>query len=126
MVDNQFVHKGNSLLAIDPTDFRIALEQAEAAVRQAQANVKNFEAQITAQRAQVIASEAQTEQAQAALTFARQQAARYRDLAEKAAGTVQMAQQTASTLLQDQAALKSAKCRPHGRCTARSRRSRRS
>ena len=74
------------LLVIDPTDFRIALEQAEAAVRQAQANVQNFEAQITAQQAQVMASEAQTEQAQAALTFAQQQAARYRDLAEKAGG----------------------------------------
>ena len=108
VADNQFVHKGDLLLVIDPTDFRIALEQAEAAVRQTQANVQNFEAQIAAQRAQVIASEAQTEQAQAALTFAQQQAARYRDLAEKAAGTVQMAQQTASTLLQDQAALKSA------------------
>ena len=34
-----------------------------------------------AQQAQVIASEAQTEQAQAALTVAQQQAARYRDLA---------------------------------------------
>ena len=108
VADNQFVHKGDLLLVIDPTDFRIALEQAEAAVRQAQANVQNFEAQITAQQAQVMASEAQTEQAQAALTFAQQQAARYRDLAEKQAGTVQMAQQTASTLLQNQAALKSA------------------
>jgi multidrug resistance efflux pump len=77
-------------------------------MRQAQANVQNFEAQIRAQQAQVIASEAQTEQAQAALTFAQQQAARYRYLAGTTAGTVMMEQQTASTLLQDQAALKSA------------------
>jgi multidrug resistance efflux pump len=108
VADNQFVHKGDLLLVIDPTDFRIAVEQAEATVRQAQANVQNFEAQIMAQRTQVIASEAQTEQAQAALTFAQQQAARYRYLAGTTAGTVQMEQQTASTLLQDQAALKSA------------------
>ena len=108
VADNQFVHKDDLLLVIDPTDFRIALEQAEAAVRQAQANVQNFDAQITAQQAQIMANEAQTEQAQAALTFAQQQAARYRELAEKAAGTVQMAQQTASALLQNQAALKSA------------------
>jgi multidrug resistance efflux pump len=60
------------------------------------------------QQAQVSASEAQVEEAQAALTFAQQQAARYRDLAEKEAGTVLMAQQTASTLLRDQAALKNA------------------
>jgi multidrug resistance efflux pump len=108
VADNQFVHKGDLLLVIDPTDFRIALEQAEATMRQAQANVQNFEAQIRAQQAQVIASEAQTEQAQAALTFAQQQAARYRYLAGTTAGTVMMEQQTASTLLQDQAALKSA------------------
>ena len=108
VADNQFVHKGDLLLVIDPTDFRIALEQAEASVRQAEANVQNFEAQIAAQRTQVIASEAQTEQAQAALTFAQQQAARYRYLAGTTAGTVQMEQQTASTLLQNQAGLKSA------------------
>ncbi len=108
VADNQFVHMGDLLLVIDPTDFKFALEQAEAAVRQAQANVQSVEAQITEQHAQIIASEAQTEQAQAALTFAQQQAARYRDLAERAAGTVQMEQQTASTLLQNQAALKSA------------------
>ena len=108
VADNQFVHKGDLLLVIDPTDFRITLEQAEASLRQAQANVQNFEAQIAAQRTQVIASEAQTEQAQAALTFGQQQAARYRYLAGTTAGTVQMEQQTASTLLQNQAALKSA------------------
>jgi multidrug resistance efflux pump len=108
VADNQFVHKGDLLVVIDPTDFRISVEQAEAAVRQAQANVKNFEAQIAAQQAQVMASQAQIDQAQAALTFAQQQAARYRDLAEKEAGTVQMAQQTASGLLQSQASVKSA------------------
>jgi len=108
VADNQFVHKGDLLLVIDPTDFKIALEQAEASVRQAQASVQNVEAQIASQQAQVMANEAQTEQAQAALTFAQQQAARYRVLAEKQAGTVQMQEQTASGLLQNEAALKSA------------------
>ena len=32
VVDNQFVHKGDLLMAIDPTDFRIAVSLAEAAV----------------------------------------------------------------------------------------------
>ena len=108
VADNQFVHKGDLLLVIDPTDFKIALEQAEAAVRQSQASVQNVEAQIASQQAQVMANEAQTEQAQAALTFSQQQAARYRVLAEKQAGTVQMQEQTASGLLQNEAALKSA------------------
>ncbi|MGA7449990.1 MAG: HlyD family secretion protein [Rhodoplanes sp.] len=108
VVDNQFVHKGDLLLVIDPTDYKIAVDLNEAAVRQAQANARNIEAQITVQQEQVSASQAQVQQAQAALTFAQEQAARYRDLAEKDVGTVQMEQQTASTLREDQAALRNA------------------
>ncbi|HKD75596.1 MAG TPA: HlyD family secretion protein, partial [Ktedonobacterales bacterium] len=105
VVDNQFVHKGDLLLVIEPTDYKVAVQLNEAAVRQAQADAANVEAQITVQQAQVGASQAQVESAQAALTFAQQQAARYRDLAEKEVGTVQMEQQTASNLGQAQAAL---------------------
>jgi multidrug resistance efflux pump len=108
VADDQFVHKGDLLVMIEPTDYRIAVELAQAAVRQAQANGQNIEAQITVQQAQVTASQAQVEAAQAALTFAQQQAARYRDLAEKEVGTVQLEQQTASTLGQSQATLRSA------------------
>jgi len=108
VVDNQSVHKGDLLLVIDPTDYKIAVDLNEAAVRQAQANAQNIEAQITVQQEQVSASQAQVQQAQAALTFAQEQAARYRDLAEKDVGTVQMEQQTASTLREDQAALRNA------------------
>jgi hypothetical protein len=96
VVDDQFVHKGDLLLEIDPTDYRIAVDLAEAAVQQAQANAQNIKAQITVQQAQVSASQANVDETQAALTFAEQQAARYRDLAEKQAGTVQLEQQTAS------------------------------
>jgi multidrug resistance efflux pump len=108
VVDNQFVHKGDLLLVIDPTDYKIAVDLNEAAVRQAQANAQNIEAQIAVQQEQVSASQAQVQQARAALTFAQEQAARYRDLAEKDVGTVQMEQQTASTLREDQAALRNA------------------
>ncbi len=108
VIDNQFVHKGDLLLEIEPTDYRIALDLADAAVHQAQANAQNIEAQITVQQAQVSASQAKVEQEQAALTFAEQQAARYRDLAVKEAGTVLMEQQTASALHQSQAALQNA------------------
>jgi multidrug resistance efflux pump len=108
VVDDQFVHEGDLLVMIEPTDYKIAVELAQAAVRQAQANGQNIEAQITVQQAQVTASQAQVEAAQAALTFAQQQAARYRDLADKEVGTVQLEQQTASTLGQSQATLRSA------------------
>jgi multidrug resistance efflux pump len=108
VVDNQFMHKGDLLMLIDPTDYRIAVELNDAAVHQAQANAQNIEAQIGVQQEQITASQAAVEHAQAALTFAEQQAARYRDLAEKEAGTVQMEQQTASQLRQNQATLQNA------------------
>ena len=53
VVDNQFVAKGELLLVIDPTDYQIAVELAEAAVKQAQANVQNADAQIAVQQAQI-------------------------------------------------------------------------
>jgi len=41
--DNQFVHKGDLLMVIDPTDYKIAVSLNEAAVQQAQANAENAE-----------------------------------------------------------------------------------
>ena len=41
VADNQFVHKGDLLMVIDPTDYRIAVRLAEAAVQRAQANAQN-------------------------------------------------------------------------------------
>ena len=108
VTDNQHVVTGDVIARIDDRDYRIALEQAQAQVAAATANIQNIDAQIAVQQAQVSASQAQVEQAQAALTFAQQQAARYQDLAAREVGTVQMAEQTASTLRQDQAAVKNA------------------
>lgn len=39
--DNQLVHKGQLLMVIDPTDYRIAVQRAEAAVRQAHIDAQN-------------------------------------------------------------------------------------
>jgi multidrug resistance efflux pump len=41
--DNQFVHKGDLLVVIDPTDYKIAVRLNEAAVQRAQANAQNAE-----------------------------------------------------------------------------------
>lgn len=43
--DNQFVHKGDLLMVVDPTDYRIAVQRAEAAVEQAKAVSINAQAQ---------------------------------------------------------------------------------
>jgi multidrug resistance efflux pump len=87
VADNQFVHKGDLLIVIDPTDFKIAVSLAEAAVQQTQVNAQNIERE--AQRRQklsdlaetvedrqtfasnALAAQAQTQQAQANLDQAR-------------------------------------------------------
>jgi multidrug resistance efflux pump len=83
VIDNKYVRKGDLLMVIDPTNYRLAVEQAEAAVQQAQASVQSNEAQMTVQQAQIVANQAQLDQVQAVLVFAQQQAARYGDLAQK-------------------------------------------
>lgn len=108
VADNQFVHKGDLLMMIDPTNYKIAVNLSEAAVEQAQANIRNVDSQIAVQNAQIAANQAQVDDAQAALSFATEQAARYADLAKQEVGSVQMAQQTASGLRQAQATLRNA------------------
>jgi multidrug resistance efflux pump len=41
IADNQFVHKGDLLMVIDPTNYKIAVSLAEAAVQQAQVTAQN-------------------------------------------------------------------------------------
>jgi multidrug resistance efflux pump len=108
VVDNKFVRKGDVLMVIDPTNYRIAVSQAEAGVQQAEASVQSIEAQMTVQQAQINANQAQLDVAEAALVFAEQQATRYQGLAKKGAGTVQNAEQFTSQLSQQQATVKSA------------------
>jgi multidrug resistance efflux pump len=107
VADNKYVRKGDLLLVIDPTNFRIAVSQAEAAVQQAQANVQNIDAQMNVQQAQIDASEAQLRVGRAALVFAQQQADRYQKLAKDGWGTVQNAQQFTSQLNQQEASVQS-------------------
>ena len=108
VIDNQYVHQGDLLMVIDPTNYEIAVGQAEATVQQAQASVQNIDAQMTVQRAKISASQAQSDQAQAALVFAKQQAWRYQTLAKQGWGTVQNDQQYTSQLRQQEAAVQTA------------------
>jgi multidrug resistance efflux pump len=108
VADNKYVRKGDLLMVIDPTDYRIAVSQAEASVQQAQANVQNVDAQMTVQQAQIRANEALLDQAKAVLVFAQQQAGRYETLAKQGYGSVQNAQQFTSQLHQQEAAVQTA------------------
>jgi membrane fusion protein (multidrug efflux system) len=108
VTDNQHVAQGDVIAHIDDRDFRVALEQANAQVAAAQASIDSYAAQLAVQQAQIVASEAQLDQAQAALVFAQQQADRYDELARRAAGSVQNAQQYSSQLAQQHATVKNA------------------
>jgi membrane fusion protein, multidrug efflux system len=105
VTDNQLVEAGAVLVQLDDRDYIAQRDQAKAQVNQAQASVDNLIAQIATQRAKIDQADKQVEQAQAALTFAKQQADRYQQLAAKGSGTVEQAQQYSSNLLQSQATL---------------------
>jgi multidrug resistance efflux pump len=107
--DNKLVRRGDLLLVIDPTNYSIAVSQAEAAIQQAQANVQNIDAQTAVQVAQISNMQAQLDRQEAALVFAQQQADRYGKLAKDGWGTVQNDQQFTSQLHQQQAAVSSAR-----------------
>ena len=107
VTDNQHVSAGGVIAQIDQRDYRTALAQAEGQVASAQAGIENIDAQTTVQQAQIAANQAQVNQAQAALVFAQQEAARFGDLAKTGAGTVETAQQYASQLRQQEAAVAS-------------------
>ena len=107
VTDNQHVETGATLFQIDRRDYQVALEQAQAQIASAKASIQNVDAQVEAQKAQIDVAKAQVTQNQAALDFAKADAARYKDLASRGAGTVQQSQSSTSTLEQRQAALTS-------------------
>jgi membrane fusion protein, multidrug efflux system len=108
VTDNQHVKAGDVIARIDDRDYRTALDQAEAQMAAAKASIENIDAQFDVQSAQISANQAQLDQAQAALVFAQQQAARYEHLEQTGYGSVQNAQQYTSQLRQQQAAVASA------------------
>jgi multidrug resistance efflux pump len=62
VADNQFVHKGDLLMVIDPTDYAIAVQQGEAAVQQAKADWDNKQAESN--RRKMLSNLAVTEEEQ--------------------------------------------------------------
>jgi membrane fusion protein, multidrug efflux system len=105
VTDNQLVEADAVLVRLDDHDYVAQRDQAKAQVDQARASIDNLIAQIATQRAKIDQADKQVAQAEAALTFAKQQADRYQQLAAKGSGTVEQAQQYSSNLLQSQAAL---------------------
>lgn len=50
VTDNMFVHKGDALMVIDPTNYGIAVRLAETAVEQANANMQNAQREAERRR----------------------------------------------------------------------------
>jgi RND family efflux transporter MFP subunit len=69
VVDNQLVHKGDLLMVIDPTDYAIAVDQAQAAADLATANAENADREA-ARRARLSALEVSEEDKQTYRTSA--------------------------------------------------------
>jgi membrane fusion protein, multidrug efflux system len=75
--DNQFVHKGDVLVEIDPRDYQTALDQARANLASAQATARSLNINVpvtsVSTSSQVTSSQADVDDAQAAIVAALQQ-----------------------------------------------------
>jgi membrane fusion protein, multidrug efflux system len=103
--DNSKVARDDLLLGLDPRDFVVAVDMANADLKSAQANAANVEAQIREQHAIVAESQSAVDGDQATLDFAQQQLDRYKSLATSGSGTVERLQQAESDVGQHRATL---------------------
>jgi membrane fusion protein (multidrug efflux system) len=88
--DNQFVHKGDLLLELDPTDFQIALDQAKASLAAAEGKLAQAKAQVTQAIAGVAQVQAEVDAAQVNLDNATRDLRRYQDIDERARSQQQL------------------------------------
>lgn len=109
VADNEKVKAGELLARIDDRDYRTALMQAQADLAASEAGVRNVKAQLELQQPLIQQQAAEVETAEANLTFAKQERARYDDLMKTGAGTVQRAQQTDAALRAQTALLQQGK-----------------
>jgi membrane fusion protein (multidrug efflux system) len=103
--DNQPVKAGQILAAIDDRDYVAALDQAKADVAGAQADIDNFKASLDQQKAVIAQAHDTVNLDQANLTYAQQENDRYTTLANRAATSVELAQQAISKLAAARATL---------------------
>jgi membrane fusion protein, multidrug efflux system len=92
VTDNQQVHAGDLLLKLDDRDYRAALAKADAAVEAQQATLANLDATRRLQQAVIAQAQAGIASADAETVRARDDQARFRDLAAHAAASIQTAQ----------------------------------
>jgi membrane fusion protein (multidrug efflux system) len=94
--DNQYVHAGELLIRLDPSDYQAALEHAAAGVAARLAALDSLRAQIVLQQSTIHQQEADLGAKIARANFTALDAARYRSLAQTSAGSRQDAQRAAT------------------------------
>jgi membrane fusion protein, multidrug efflux system len=105
ITDNSTFKAGDLLIELDPRDFQVAVDGAEADLKSAEATKANIEAQTEEQQAVIAQSDAVADGDRSTLEFAQQELQRYGSLANTGVGTVERLQQAQSDIGQRQAAL---------------------
>jgi membrane fusion protein, multidrug efflux system len=103
--DNSKVARGDLVVELDPRDFEVAVDIANADLKSAQANAENIKAQLLEQQALVAESQSAVDGDQATVDFAQQQFERFKSLASSGSGTVERFQQAESDVAQRRAVL---------------------
>jgi membrane fusion protein (multidrug efflux system) len=88
--DNQFVHAGDLLIELDPTDFQVALEQAKAQVVSSQGKLAQAQAQIETAKAAVTQAQAEADAAQVQFENTDRDLKRYESVDERARSKQQL------------------------------------
>lgn len=104
--DNQQVQAGDVLATLDDRDYRVALETAEASLQVSEAKLSSVQAQLEQQQASIAQAEVAVSASQASLSYAGQNAARYRQLLKSGTATADEQQKSSSTMLSAAAQVK--------------------
>ena len=107
--DNQYVHAGDTLVILDDRDYKIKVDQAQAAQFAAQKNVQAFQAVISETQSNFGVQKANIEEAQVKLWKATQDYERYKNLYDDHAITKAQFDQAVSDKETAQAALDAAR-----------------
>ena len=100
--DNSRVSKGDTLIIIDSEPFQIAVTKAEA-------NLINVKAEIESMRSEYLQKLAEFNKAEEAVSYNQREAERYKELADKLAGTKQKSDQAQYDLYSSESARDAAK-----------------
>lgn len=92
IVDNQFVHKGDLLVELDPTDFEVAMQQAGAQVASSKGHLEEARAQVITAQASIRQADAEADAAKIASENADRDLKRYQEVDARARSRQQLDQ----------------------------------